>query len=112
MAALYPRSTLTYLYDKPRVSLRDTLLSIPLSQEIRDSLTAISPFIHLMEEGQKMEEDQKNTKKEASIAELLGTPEAAEIDFEPPRLEFDRRRQPKGPSPRIDAQRSEESSTI
>ena len=39
-----------------------------------------------MEEGQKMEEDQKNTEKEASIAELLGMPEAADIDFEPPRL--------------------------
>ncbi len=35
-----------------------------------------------------MEEDQKNTKKEASIAELLGMPEAADIDFEPPRLEL------------------------
>ena len=32
MAALCPRSTLTYLSDKPRVSLRDALPSIPLSQ--------------------------------------------------------------------------------
>ena len=31
MAALCPRSTLTYLSDKPRVSLRDALPSIPLS---------------------------------------------------------------------------------
>ena len=39
-----------------------------------------------MEEGQKMEEDQKNTEKETNIAELLAMPEAADIDFEPPRL--------------------------
>ena len=32
MAALCPRSTLTYLSDKPRVSLRDALPCIPLSQ--------------------------------------------------------------------------------
>ena len=32
MVALCPRSTLTYLYDKPRVSLRDALPCIPLSQ--------------------------------------------------------------------------------
>ena len=32
MAALCPRSTLTYLYDKPRVSLWDALPYIPLSQ--------------------------------------------------------------------------------
>lgn len=59
-----------------------------------------------------MEEDQKSTEKEVNIAELLGMLEAADIDFEPPRLEFDRRQQPKGPSPHIDALRSEESSTI
>ena len=41
MAALCPRSTLTYLSDKPRVSLRDALPSIPLSQEIRGSLLSI-----------------------------------------------------------------------
>ena len=33
MAALCPRSTLTYLSDKPRVSLRDALPCIPLSQK-------------------------------------------------------------------------------
>ena len=33
-----------------------------------------------------MEEDQKNTEKETNIAELLAMPEAADIDFEPPRL--------------------------
>lgn len=33
-----------------------------------------------------MEDDPENTEKEASIAELLGMPEAADIDFEPPRL--------------------------
>lgn len=33
-----------------------------------------------------MEEDQKSTEKEANIAELLGMPEAADIDFEPPRF--------------------------
>ena len=32
MAALCPRSTLSYLHDKPRVSLRDALPCIPLSQ--------------------------------------------------------------------------------
>ncbi len=32
MAALCPRSTLTYLSDKPQVSLRDALPYIPLSQ--------------------------------------------------------------------------------
>ena len=38
MAALCPRSTLTYLSDKPRGSLRDALPYIPLSQQIRGSL--------------------------------------------------------------------------
>ena len=33
-----------------------------------------------------MEDDQKTTEKEASIAELLAMPEAADIDFDPPRL--------------------------
>ena len=33
-----------------------------------------------------MEDDQKTTKKEASIVEWLAMPEAADIDFEPPRL--------------------------
>ena len=32
MTALCPRSTLTYLHDKPRVSLWDALSCIPLSQ--------------------------------------------------------------------------------
>ena len=31
-------------------------------------------------------QDVSKTKQEASIAELLGMPEAADIDFEPPRL--------------------------
>ena len=34
-----------------------------------------------------MEDDPENTEKETSIAELLAMPEAAEVDFEPPRLE-------------------------
>ena len=38
MAALCPRSTLTYLHDKLRVSLRDALPCIPLSHVIRGSL--------------------------------------------------------------------------
>ena len=33
-----------------------------------------------------IEDYQKITEKEASIAELLAMPEAADIDFEPPRL--------------------------
>ena len=33
-----------------------------------------------------MEDDQESTEKEASIVELLAMPEAADIDFEPPRL--------------------------
>ncbi len=33
-----------------------------------------------------MEDNQKMTEKEASIAELLAMPEAADIDFEPPPL--------------------------
>ena len=33
-----------------------------------------------------MEDNQKMTEKEASIAELLAMPEAAHIDFEPPPL--------------------------
>ncbi len=33
-----------------------------------------------------MEDNQKMTEKEASIAELLAMPEAAGIDFEPPPL--------------------------
>ncbi|GEM_PF-2718914 len=32
MAVLCPRSTFAYLYDKPRVSLRDALPCNPLSQ--------------------------------------------------------------------------------
>ena len=36
-AALCPRSTLTYLHDKLRVSLRDALPCIPLSHLIRGS---------------------------------------------------------------------------
>ena len=38
MAAWCPRSTLTSLSDTLRVSLRDVLLCIPLSHEIRGSL--------------------------------------------------------------------------
>ncbi|MCY4614327.1 MAG: hypothetical protein OXB94_12010 [Nitrospira sp.] len=33
-----------------------------------------------------MKDDQKTTEKEANIVELLAMPEAADIDFEPPRL--------------------------
>ena len=33
-----------------------------------------------------IEDYQKISEKEASIAELLGMPEAADIDFDPPRL--------------------------
>ena len=47
MAALCPRSTLTYLSDKPRVSLRDALPSIPLSQEIRGSLRITTKYVLL-----------------------------------------------------------------
>ncbi len=39
MATLCPRSTLTYLDDKLRVSLRDALPCIPLSHLIRGSST-------------------------------------------------------------------------
>ena len=56
-------------------------------------------------------QDMSKAKKEASIAELLGMPEAADIDFEPPRLELGRR-QPDRSSPRIIVDRSEEPSTI
>ena len=38
-----------------------------------------------------MEDNQKMTEKEASIAELLAMPEAAGIDFDPPRLKQWRR---------------------
>ena len=41
-AALCPRSTLTYLDDKLRVSLRDALPCIPLSHLIRGSLVSKS----------------------------------------------------------------------
>ena len=43
MAALCPRSTLTYLDDKLRVSLRDALPCIPLSHLIRGSLCVNFP---------------------------------------------------------------------
>ena len=36
----------------------------------------------------EFKQDMSKAKKEASIAELLGMPEAADIDFEPPRLEL------------------------
>ena len=41
IAVLCPRSTLAYLCDKPRASLRDALPCIPLSQEIRGSFSTI-----------------------------------------------------------------------
>ena len=43
-------------------------------------MTGNTPPLHLMEH------DQKTTEKETSIVELLAMPEAADIDFEPPRL--------------------------
>ncbi len=33
-----------------------------------------------------MEDDQETTEKKTSIAELLAMPEAADIEFEPPKL--------------------------
>ena len=44
MAALSPRPTLTYLNDKPRVSLRNALPCIPLSQYIRGSYMLQNPM--------------------------------------------------------------------